>query len=297
MRLDIWGEYIYLRPRNAEVAYAVPVDGPVAPTLGNGIQIGPTGIVEMNHKGNFRFGANLYGPNCTGITFQWTRFESSEDDSINIGAPDVIRSLVTHPLGTNAASDGLQSTADLDIDFDLADLAFRMPWKKSSRWCTEVLWGVRYGRVNQEFSSAIDFNGTTTVNTDIDFNGVGPRIGLLAQRRIGCKGLFYAYSQGDASFLVGSFNADYTQRDTFAGLVVDNSWESGRVVPQLDYELGVGVMSPGGRFRVRAGYIVSAWFNAVRTNEFINSVQANNQDGLGDGFSFDGFVFRTELRF
>jgi hypothetical protein len=296
MRLDVWGEYLYLRPRNAEVAYAVPIDGPIAPTNGNGIQIGPTGIVDMDYQGGFRLGFNVMGPNCTGIMTQWTRFESHDNDAVNIAAPNVIRSLVTHPLGIDAASDGLQSTAELDIDFDLVDLSFRLPWKKSQRWCAEVLWGLRYGGLNQQFTSSIDFNGTTTVDTDIDFQGVGPRIGLLAQRRIGCHGI-YAYSQGDASFLVGTFDAEYTQRDTFAGLVVDNSWEAGRIVPQLDYELGIGVMSPGGRCRIRAGYIVSAWFNTVRTNEFINSVQTNNQDNLGDGISFDGLTVRAEMRF
>lgn len=295
-RFDVWKEFIYMRSRNTEVAYAVPVDGPVVPMLGNGIQIGPTGVMEIQHETGFRIGASIYGPNCNGLMGQWAHFQSHDNDVIKTTAPDVMRSLVTHPLGNNAASDGLTATADLDIDFDLVDLAFRMPWKKSRRWCAEVIWGLRYGSLNQEFTSTIDFNGTTTVDTDIDFNGIGPRVGMLAQRRIGDCGI-YAYSQGDASFLVGSFDAEYRQRNTFSGLVVDNSWESGRVVPQLDYELGVGVMSPGGRCRIRAGYMVSAWFNAVRTNEFINSVQTNNQDSLGDGISFDGFIVHSEMRF
>jgi hypothetical protein len=295
-RVDVWGEFIYMRPRNAEVAYAVPVDGPVVPTLGNGIQIGPTGVVEMDHRPGFRVGANIYGPKCNGLMWQWTHFESSSDDFTQSAAPDVVRSLVTHPLGNDAASDGLNANANLDIDYDLIDVAFRLPWKKNRCWCAEMIWGVRYGQLSQGFISDLDLNGTTTVETDIDFNGIGPRIGMLAQRRIGCRG-FYAYTQGDASFLVGSFDADYQQRDSFAGVVVENSWESGRVVSQLDYELGIGMMSKKGRFRLRAGYIVSAWFNAVRTNEFINSVQVNDQDHLGDGLTFDGFVVRTEFRF
>ncbi len=295
-RIDVFGEYLYIRSRNAEVAYAVPVDGPITPTLGNGIQIGRTALAQMNYEPGFRIGANIYGHNCNGLMAQWTHFESHDTDSINTAAPDVIRSLVTHPLGSNAASDGLQSTADYDIDFNLVDLAFRLPWRKCDNWCAEILWGLRYANLNQEFFSTIDFNGTTSVTTDIDFEGLGPQVGLAAQRRFG-NSCIYAYSQGLASFLVGQFDGQYTQSDSFAGVVVNNSWESGRIVPQLEYELGVGLMSRCGRARVRVGYMVSAWFNAVRTDEFINSVQSNSPDGLGNGLTFDGLTVRSEFRF
>ncbi len=295
-RIDVFKEFLYLQSRNAEVAYAVPVDGPITPTQGNGIQIGRTALAEMNYEPGFRIGANFYGQNCNGLMLQWAHFESHNDDQINTSAPDVIRSLVTHPLGTNAASDGLLATSDYDLDFDLVDLAFRFPYRKCNNWCAEVLWGLRYGSLNQEFFSAIDFNGETTVTTDIDFVGLGPQVGLSAQRRFGCSCL-YAYSQGLASFLVGKFDGQYQQSDAFGGVVVDTSWNSGRIVPLLEYELGVGLMSPGGRARLRVGYMVNAWFNAVRTDEFINAVQANNPDGLGSGISFDGLTIRSEFRF
>ena len=295
-RIDVYGEYLYLRSRNTEVAYAVPIDGPVAPVNGNGVQIGRTGVVDQDYDSGYRIGFKIYGGECNGLSAQWTNFQSNMRDAINIGAPDVIRSLVTHPLGTNAASDGLQATADYDIDFDTIDLAFRLPWRKCGGWCTEVIWGVRYGDLNQEFLSTIDVNGSTNVQTDVDFYGLGPQVGLAAQRRIGRMGV-YAYSQGLASFLVGKAEATFQQSDTFAGTVAQTSWDSGRIVPQLDYELGIGFMTPSGRARLQAGYVVSAWFNAVRTDEYINAVQANNPDGLGDGLSFDGLVVRGEIRF
>ncbi len=295
-RYDIWGGGILLRPRNAEVAYAVPIDGPISPQLGNGVQNGRTGVIDPDHETGFRFGVSISKGNCVGLMSQWTRLQTHTTDVIKAAAPDVLRSLVTHPLGDNAASDGLTSTARLDIDFDQVDLAFRMPWRRRCDWCAEFLWGVRYGYLNQEFSSTLDFNGQTKVETDTDFHGVGPRLGLLAQRRIGDRGV-YAYSQGDASFLFGNFSADYTQDNTFSGRVVETGWESGRVVPQLDYELGVGVTTFGGRLRTQIGYRVSAWYNSVRTNEFISSVRTNDYDDLGDVISFDGLSFRTELRF
>ncbi len=296
-RVDVFGEFLYLRSRDAEVAYAVPIDGPITPVMGNGIQIGRTALVDMGFEPGFRFGFNLVGGQCSGVFAQWTHFESHTEDFINIGAPDVIRSLVTHPLGANAASDGLQSSAAYDIDFDLVDVGLKTPWKRCCDWGIDLIWGARYGQLQQQFTSSIDVNGSTDVSTTIDFEGVGPQLGFLTQRRLGCKGLFHVYGRGDASFMVGKFDARYRQQDTFAGTVVDTSWESGRIVSQLELEIGVGIASKCGRKRLRAGYMVNSWFNTVRTNEYINAVQQNNPDDLGSRITFDGLVVRGELRF
>ena len=131
--------------------------------------------------------------------------------------------------------------------------------------------GLAYAHLNQEFLSTIDFNGTTAVTTDIDFYGAGPELGLSAQRRFGCSCL-YAYSQGLASFLVGRFDGQYQQSDSFGGVVVDTSWDSGRIVPLLEYELGVGVMSPGGQLRLRAGYLIA--LGSTRSARMSSSMQS-----------------------
>ena len=293
---EVFGEFLYLRPRNGEVAYAVPVDGPIAPVLNNGIPVGDTRVADVDYRGGFRFGVNAVTTICGRLTGQWTRFQSHDNDQFSINPPDVIRSLVTHPLGGNAASDGLQTSASLDINFDLIDLAVQTPLCRRECWAADLVWGVRYGRLEQQFQSEIDVNGQTFVNTDIDFDGVGPRVGLLGQRNLG-RGTLYAFGRGEASFLVGSFDATYAQQDVFAGQVVNTGWDAGRVVPQLEMELGLGWCTPGGRFQVRAGYLVAAWFNAVRSNEFINAVQQGNLDGMGDGVTFDGLSLRAELRF
>ncbi len=48
-RVRLYSEYLYLRGRNVEVPYAVPIDGAIAPVLGNGIQIGPTALADMDY--------------------------------------------------------------------------------------------------------------------------------------------------------------------------------------------------------------------------------------------------------
>lgn len=294
--MEVFGEFLHLRPRDAEVAYAVEVDGPVTPVLGNGIQVGRTAVVDIGRQAAFRVGLGTVNTACGRVIGQWTHFDSSESDSVTRTAPNIIRSLVTHPLGDNVAVDGVSALAQYDIDFDLIDLAAQTPLLRRKCWAFDALWGVRYGQLDQTFSSTMQFNGDTNVNTNIGFDGVGPRIGLLGQRTIGPRGL-YLLGRGESSFLVGSFDASYQQLNSFGGQVVSTSWEAGRIMPQLELELGMGFGSCSGRFQMRAGYMVSAWYNAVTTDEYIRAVQTNDPRDLGNGLTFDGLVVRAEYRF
>ena len=294
-RVRLYGEYLYLRPRNAEVPYAVPIDGPIAPVLGNGIQIGPTVLVDMDYESGFRAGFNLALNDGAQIGARFTNFESRTSDQAFIQPPDVLRSLVAHPLGNNVAVDSLRASARYDVDFELVDLSYQAHCKCTQRMTLDYVLGIRYGELGQEFRAQFETNGVTSVDTDVDFHGTGPRIGLDLQRNVGQLGLFL-YSRGDAAFLAGKSRARYNQSDVFAGTIVDTSWESGRIVTQLDFELGFG-WADGKAIRVSAGYLISSWFNAVRTDEFIQSVRTNRFGGLGDGITFDGLVVHGELRF
>ena len=294
-RVRLYGEYLYLRARNSEVPYAVPIDGAIAPSLDNGIQIGPVALVDMDYEGGFRAGFSFLLNDGAQIGARFTDFGSRTSDQAFAEAPDVLRSLVTHPLGDNAAVDTLRAAAGYHIDFELTDLTYQAHWKCTKRMTLDYVLGVRYGELSQEFRSEFETNGTTFVDSDVDFHGTGPRIGLDLQRCVGQMGLF-VYSRGDASFLAGKSRARYNQSNVFAGTVVDTGWESGRIVTQLDYELGFG-WSDGRAIQISTGYLISSWFNAVRTDEFIQSVQTNRFDGLGDGITFDGLVIHAELQF
>ncbi len=48
---------------------------------------------------------------------------------------------------------------------------------------------------------------------------------------------------------------------------------------------------------MNAGYMVSAWFNVVSTDEWIQAVHNNNFIGLGDSLTLDGVVARAEIRY
>ncbi len=70
----------------------------------------------------------------------------------------------------------------------------------------------------------------------------------------------------------------------------------------LDLELGGGWQSNCGHLRVTCGYMISSWFNAVTTDQWIRAVGRGNFVGQPDSMSydtlmFDGLTVRAELRF
>jgi tripartite-type tricarboxylate transporter receptor subunit TctC len=78
---------------------------------------------------------------------------------------------------------------------------------------------------------------------------------------------------------------------------VDTGWKAGRVVPICDLEIGGGFYSPCGTYRATVGYVFSAWGNVVKTQDWIQAVQTNSYNNLGNTMTFDGLVARIEARF
>ena len=295
-RFGIYGEFLFLRPRNGEVAYAIPIDGPVPPVLGNAVQIGRTAVVDGEYTPGFRVGFDAAFSDSAYLAGQYTFLRASSSDSIEIAPPDVIRALVTHPLTTNAATDVLTANASLDIDLDAIDGDYRSLLLNGTNYEVEWLAGVRYANLDQQFSANFTDIGTTTVNTNVEFEGIGPRLGLDAQRR-SCNHNWLVYGRGVAHFLAGEFDSNYSQTDSAGVPVVMTNWESSRIVPVLDLEFGVGWAGPGGRLRITTGYLISAWFNTVLVSDYIEAVQQNRFVNASDTLTFDGLVSRLEWRF
>jgi hypothetical protein len=157
--------------------------------------------------------------------------------------------------------------------------------------------GARYAQLEQDFSARFE-NVTTieTVDSNVDFHGGGVRVGMEADWRSHQTG-FLVFSNGYASLVAGEFKSSFTQTDNFLGTVVFTSREDARIVPILDLEVGVGWQSSAGHIRLTAGYLVSAWLNAVTNSEWIEAVQTSQYDDLSDTLFFDGLVTRAEIRF
>ncbi len=293
-----FGEFLYLRSRNTEVVYAVPIDGAIVPPDPDvpPIQVGPTAIVDFDYDPGLRVGVSRRLGDCGRIQGAYTFFETATSNAVSILPPNVLHSMVSHP-GTDSASQRfLSARAAYSLDFRLADVDLYRILSCGDRHQLSGLMGARYAGLQQDFTGVFTINNAETVNTDIAFDGGGIRLGLDAEFYGPCR-TWMAYTRGTASFVGGEFRASYAQDDMLGQRVVYTDWRAGRLVSMLDLEVGIGCISPCDRCRLSAGYMVSGWFNTVKTDEWIRAVRANEFGGLGDTITFDGFVARAELRF
>jgi hypothetical protein len=290
----VFGEPLVLRARNTEVAYAVPVNGPIVPLVPN-TQIGAVGVVDQEYDFGFRLGGGWMCSDLSSITLQYTLFESSEIDAIDANAPFVLESLVHHPLTASAVTPWLNANARHDIDMNLIDVDYRHIFRIGNGYALNWLAGFRYASLEQTFVANFANLGVSQVFSNVQFDGAGIRVGIEGER-VGRRG-FMAYGKGHASFVGGEFSANYRQRDVFNLNEVVTSWEGARLVSILDLEVGAGWYSQNGRWRLSAGYLVSGWFNTVKTDDWVQAVRNNNFVDMNDGISFDGFVGRVEYRF
>lgn len=295
-RLAVWGEFLYLRPRNAEVAYGVPINGAIVPAPVNPIQVGRIGMTDHDYNPGFRFGVGYVLDSMSSISAQYTWFESDARDAIATDAPYVIRSMVSHPGTLTADQDFLEAQASDSLRFDWVDVDYRRVWDCTGNRTITFLAGARGGQYNQDFRADFFSTGTETVVSEIDFYGAGVRLGLEGELYSQSR-RWMGYAKTAASFVAGEFTADYEQGQSYDSVVVDTSWKAGRIVPMLDLELGVGWQSRCGTWRINGGYVVSAWYNTVSTDSWVEAVQTNEFVGLSDSVSFDGLVLRCEGRF
>ncbi|MEX0643069.1 MAG: Lpg1974 family pore-forming outer membrane protein [Pirellulales bacterium] len=298
-RTSIFGEFLYVRPRNAEVAYALPIDGPVAPVLGNEVPVGPVAIVDPEYDIAFRAGLNYALNAGASLRGQYTRIHNSVDNEVTVDAPTVLRSLVSHPLGANAATDTLDASATLDTNLDQIDVDFRSLWMGCECNCAYAIsWlvGVSAAKLDQDFSANYETIGVTNVATAVEFQGVGMRFGLEGERFFPANGLF-VYGSGITSFMFGDFDASYAQVNSLNGTEAFTSWSAGRIVPVFDLEAGAGWMGVNRHLRLSAGYRMTTWFNVVKTEDWIWAVQNHNFTNLDGTLTFDGLVGRAEWLF
>lgn len=287
---------LYLRPRNADVAYAVPMDGPISGLVNNPIQIGPVGVVDPDFEVGFDVGLDWAIGCMTSITADYRFLDSTTSNQIATSVPYVIRSLVAHPSTTSAAADFLAASASSYLQMNVLDVGMRHLFVGGDVFAVNYSVGTRFGRLEQTFDSRFEDNGTEQVSTDIDFDGAGIRLGVDAQR-YSCHSCLRGYGRAQASFLAGRFESRFLQQQSFDPTVVDTGWEAGRVVPILDLELGVGWTSRSGCLKVNVGYTFSSWFNMVKTDDLINAVHFNDFAELSGVLTFDGLVGQVELSF
>lgn len=297
-RWAVYGEYLLLAARNESVPYAQIRDGegPLA------VPRGATGNIETEYSTGFRFGVQST-PNSNvvfNLGFSW--YETQNEDHLEVGANDpfIIHALTTHPNTINAAADSLSADAHLNIRYYTGEFDLRYGLCSTECAHLAVLLGGRYAHLDQDFAGTYTLLGETNVGTTINFDGGGPRIGLVGHYNI-CDGRSFIYGRSDVSLLFGHFGANYLQTNVFSGVQAETSFSDDRFVPIWETELGVGWRSRHGRVELTAGYTAAAWFNVMTTSTWIQGVQeaafSTNRDNLRDTLTFDGLFARFLFRF
>lgn len=299
-RVNIFGEFLYLRARNAEVAYAVPIDGNliVGPTSDQ-VQVGPVQIVDPDYQPGFRFGAGFTLSECSAVVFTWTQLDASTSDSISLpGEGPVLRSLVSHPNPLNVGADGLDAFANQFTQFKLLDWDYKGLLACSDAYEISYVLGVRYAKLRQNFDALFTVLGEEQVASEIDFEGGGLRLGLEGIR-YGLNNQLFGYARGATSLVGGEFRADYLMGTQADPVITDTSWRAGRLVTILDFEVGLGWRNHCDNLRLSVGYMYSCWHNVLKTNEWIDAVQQNNFVQMSDRYhgmiTFDGLTARVEV--
>src|SRR5262249_50794406 len=150
---------------------------------------------------------------CSSIRASFTWFDNGTHGHLEAPDGSFIHSLVVAPNTTTCDMTSLAATAALDIGFKLADVDFRHIFCQGPHCAISWVAGIRYAHLNQDFSSDFSILGTTNVTTHINFDGVGPRVGLEGEYGLG-RG-FLVYGRGIVNLLAGHFGADFLQQNTF----------------------------------------------------------------------------------
>jgi hypothetical protein len=299
-RFAIWADWLYLQVTDADVAHAQQQNG-----LGIGgtsvVPFGEIGTVEMEYDHGTRIGGSFGCDDCSRVLFNWTYFETESSDSLDPptavgGGQGAVGSFVHHPSAIVTGSVG-PVDAFYEIDFQLADVMYNRVLISGSRYCIGLLLGAQYGHLEQRFAQFGEFSGAQggviDTATSIEFDGGGLKAGLDCESRVGSN--FSVYGRLTGAAMSGRFRSRYSMVNTTGDiLLAQSNWSDDRIVPQLEYEIGLTCKLYRECLRLSAGYMFSHWFNTVTTPEFIEAVRADNYVDVGDTLSFDGLVARVE---
>jgi hypothetical protein len=288
--LALFGDFLYLRPRGADVPFGIVQSLGFAPT-------GPVGAASIDFSPAFRAGAALRIGGDAQLTGTYTRFRSHHDDQLTASGGNVIQPLAAFsPFGFLTT----QASSNYEIDFQLVDVDYRAMLACTDRCWLRLIGGASYGNLVQNFSVGYPYSapaGAMNVATSIKFDGAGPQIGLEGERRIFPNAGLSVYGRGLSRFLAGNVRASYTQAADPPGMNAATNLQDFRIVPVLDLELGLAWTSRGGRVRVSGGYLVSSWFNTLTTPGWIAAVQSFAFGVGSNALTFDGLVAGAEIRF
>ena len=291
--ISLFGDFLYLSPGGVDFGYATHVDG----TTAGAVPLAPSSMVDPTYQPGFRVGLGYDLDTTSKLKATYWYYENSTSNSVILpGGTGFLRPELVHPNTLTVASDRLSATAGYGIDFQMADMEYEDLLSCGDCWWLNWFAGVRYANLDEDFRALYTNLDSIQVQSEIDFDGVGPRIGIGGERELGC-GLL-VFGRASSSFIVGEFTADYRQQLITTGVTqAVTGYTDDRIVTQLELELGIGWHNCCDTFRIQAGYYTAAWLNSVTTPGFIRDVQAASFDSMSETLTFDGLTVRAEIRY
>jgi hypothetical protein len=302
IRVGAFADYLYLRPRDAAVAFAAPYQN----NLGFPLPFGSVATVDPQYTPGYRFGAFVTVCPDTTVRGTYTTYSNSSDQSIAADPPTFLVPLVTYPPNffNFPLFNSESATANYKLDVEQIDLDYEVISMANDRFWVGYVLGARYAVFDQNFNAT--FGNANLVVLDLDsldvtstvqFKGIGVRGGVQGERSIFANRGLRVYGKGILNLLAGEFTSNYTMQSQTAGIDVRSAYSEDRIVPVVDLEAGLAWVSKRQRVRISGGYMLSAWYNIVSTNSWIQGVQQQNFSSMQDHLTFDGLVARAEVQF
>lgn len=283
---EVIGSLLYLQPGAGNLEYATLVNPLPAPSPH---WVNSTLSPDLTPA--FEFGLRSFCECGNDCEVTWTHLESSAHDSLRADPLQFVGP--SYEIGPDAnVFQRAQGSVDFGYDAVNLDAGHQM----NVGGCVQVrlFGGLQYARIREklEASFASDDDQTTSSNTtDSLFNGVGPRIGVRAQRG---SGGFQILGELAGAALVGTMESriDFTATSpSQSGLSVPpnnpqslTSPNATQVVPALDTKLGASYALPCGRcglFKIEGGYQAAVYVNAVNEYSLTEVVTPTNTQSVG----------------
>ena len=288
-RSGINGEFLYLQARTVDVPYATPVEG----AAGNTVPRGATLFADPDYQPGFRVGFTSNLTKESSISANYWFYQSQTNDNGSLpGGTGYFSPTTMHPNTTSVATEYLSAESSLDIDFDVIDAHYRSTVYDGDLYYLDLTVGARYTRIDQDFHAGYSVLNSADVNTEVGFDGVGPRLGLELERPF--DGRFHLFVRGAASLLLGHVTGEYTQTRP-GSLDATAELDDSRFVPVTELEIGLGWDSHDGNWRFSGGYYVGTYHNTLSTARFIQGVQADDLYKINDSLTFEGLMARIEV--
>ena len=184
-RWAVFGDFLYLRPRNVDVAIGAPVATPVLSPISP--SVGPALVVDSRYRPGFRLGFVRAIDECATIGLTYSELDATQE--INPGVDpqtQTILPLVTHPSQLLPGSTFDSAFGRQLVGFRIADVEFRNVFRATDRYALAYSVGTRYTNLRQDLAAAFFAPVTAddqNVFTRIRFDGGGIRLGLDGERR------------------------------------------------------------------------------------------------------------------